>query len=232
MKHLLFAICLVTLMCSSKKVEPYPIPNTQTFNLKGNVELMIEKSKIIHLDSDLIYTMDTIKYNGLTKYFYFNCLLELDSMLMSKMDTLFFSKVVYYKSMDAEHITSSHFTMNGIRTMITKYEKTEKNIVYCKNYDSKKGLHSKLEEKWENSKIVWSKWESTLSTSYLEQIFEADNNGLDTIIKSRSHKKDEFTIYKVVYLEWDSLGNWTKRIEYNETDWTGKLVTREIKYRK
>jgi hypothetical protein len=151
---------------------------------------------------------------------------------MSKMDTLFFSKVVYYKSMDAEHITSSHFTMNGIRTMITKYEKTEKNIVYCKNYDSKKGLHSKLEEKWENSKIVWSKWESTLSTSYLEQIFEADNNGFDTIIKSRSHKKDEFTIYKVVYLEWDSLGNWTKRIEYNETDWTGKLVTREIKYRK
>jgi len=43
-------------------------------------------------------------------------------------------------------------------------------------------------------------------------------------------KKNAFTLYKVVYLEWNSLGNWTKRIEYNEADWTGKLVTRKIKY--
>ena len=232
MKHLLFAICLVTLMCSSKKVEPYPIPNTQTFNLKGNVELLIEKSQLIHLNSDLIYTADTIKYNGLTKYFYFNRLLELDSMLIAKPDTLFFSKIVFFKSLDADRITSSIFTMNGIRTMITKHVKTEKNIVFLKNYDNKKGLHSKTEEKWENSKIVWSKWESTLSSSYHEQIFEFDANGFETVIKSRLHKKDDFTIYKVEYLEWDALGNWTKRIEYNESDLTGSVVSRQIKYRK
>lgn len=232
MKHLFFAVCLVTLMCSSQKVEPYPIPNTQTYCLKGIVELLIEKSQLIHLDADLNYTVDTIKHNGLTKYYYFNRLLELDSMLIAKPDTLFLSKVVFFKPMDADQITSSIFTKNGIRTMITKYVKTEKNIVFCKNYESKKGLHSKTEEKWENSKIVWSKWESTLSSSYHEQIFEFDANGFETVIKSRIHKKDEFTIYKVVYLEWDALGNWTKRIEYNESDLTGSVVSREIKFRK
>ncbi len=230
MKHLLFAVCLVTLMCSNKKVEPYPIPNTQTYSLKGNVELMVEKSQLIHLDSDLNYTVDTIKHNGLTKYFYFNRLLELDSMLIAKPDSIFFGHFFYYKTLNRDRIYSSIFSMKGNKELDSKMIRFKNNILFCKNYDPILGLHSKLEEKWENSKIAWSKWESTLSTSYLEQVFEFDANGFDTIIKSRVHKKAEFTIYKVVYLEWDSLGNWTKRIEYNQSDWTGRLVTRKIQY--
>lgn len=232
MKHLIFVISLLSLFCSSKNGQPYPIPNTQTYSLKGNVELIIEKSQLIHLDTLLNYTIDTIENNGLTKYHYFNQSLDLDSMMVAKSDTLFFSKVVYYKSLTSDNIFSSIYAMNGIRIMVSKYVKIQNNIVYSKNYDSKKGLHSKTEEKWENSKIVWSKWESTLSSSYHEQIFEFDANGFETMIKSRLHKKDTFTIYKVVYLEWDSLGNWTKRIEYNESDLTGEVVTREIKYGK
>ena len=232
MKHLFFAVCLVTLMCSNKKVDPYPIPNTQTYCLKGNVELLIEKSQLIHLDADLNYTVDTIKYNGLTKYYYFNRLLELDSMLIAKPDTLFFGKVFYYKTLNSDRIYSSNFSMKGKKELDSKMIRFKNNIVFCKNYAPILGLHSKTEEKWENSKIVWSKWESTLSSSYHEQIFEFDANGFETVIKSRLHKKDDFTISKVVYLEWDSLGNWTKRIEYNESDLSVRVVSRQIKYGK
>lgn len=232
MKHLFFAVCLVILMCSNKKVDPYPIPNTQTYSLKGNVELLIEKRQLIHLDADLNYTVDTIKYNGLTKYYYFNRLLELDSMLIAKPDTLFFGKVFYYKTLNSDRIYSSNFSMKGKKELDSKMIRFKNNIVFCNNFAPTLGLHSKTEEKWENSKIVWSKWESTLSSSYQEQIFEFDANGFETLIKSRLHKKDDFTIYKVAYLEWDALGNWTKRIDYNESDLTGSVVSRQIKYRK
>ncbi|MBP1673063.1 MAG: hypothetical protein H6Q25_878 [Bacteroidetes bacterium] len=227
MKHLFFVICLVTLLCSSKKIETFPVYNTQTFYLKGNVKLMIEKSQAIHVDSLLNYTIDTNRFNGITKYFYFSPLLELDSTLFAKMDTIFFGKRFYFKTSKTSQMFSSTYTMKGVIELETKISKYKNNILYTKNYAPVLGYHSKTEEKWENSKIVWSKWESKLGSSYYEQLFEFDSNGFDTIIKSRNLKNDPFTIYKVVYLEWDSLGNWTKRIEYNESDWTGSLVNRK-----
>lgn len=210
----------------------FPIPNTQTYNLKGNVELMIEKSQLIHLDTLLNYSIDTTHYNGLTKYYYFNLLLELDSILMAKKDTMFFGKTVYFKNKKTNQNYSTYYSMKGIKQLDTKISKFKNNILYSKNFAPELGYHSKTEEKWENSKIVWSKWQSTLSSSYYEQVFEFDSNGYETIIKTRNYKNDAYTIHKVIYLEWDSLGNWTKRIEYNESDWTGKLVTRKIIYRK
>lgn len=232
MKHLFFVFFLFTLFCSSKKIETFPIPNTQTYNLKGNVELMIEKSQLIHLDTHLNYTIDTTHYNGLIKYYYFNPLLELDSILMANMDTVFFGKVVYFKTSKTNQNYSSIFSMKGLIELDTKISKFKNNILYTKSYAPVLGYHSKTEEKWENSKIVWSKWQSKLSSSYYEQVFEFDSNGFDTIIKSNIHKNDAYTIHKVIYLEWDSLGNWTKRIEYNESNWSGRLVTRKIIYRK
>lgn len=232
MKHIFFVICLFTLFCSNKNIVIFPIPNTQTYNLKGNVEHIIEKSQLIHLDTHLNYTIDTTHYNGLTKYYYFNPLLELDSILMAKMDTVFFGKVVYFKNKKTNQNYSTYYSMKGIKQLDTKISKFKNNILYSKNFAPKLGYHSKTEEKWESSKIVWSKWQSTLSSSYYEQVFEFDSNGYETIIKTRNHKNDAYTIHKVIYLEWDSLGNWTKRIEYNESDWTGKLVTKKIIYRK
>jgi hypothetical protein len=230
MKHLIYVICLVTLLCSSKKIETFPVYNTQTYNLKGNVKLMIEKSQLIYLDTLLNYTIDTIPYHGLTKYFYFSPLLELDSTLFAKMDTVFFGKRFYFKASKTSQIFSSTYSMKGLIELETKISKYKNNILCTKNYAPVLGYHSKTEEKWENSKIVWSKWESKLCSSYYEQVFQYNSNGFETIIKSRNHKNDPYTIHKVVYLEWDSLGNWTKRIEYNESDWTGSLVSRKIVY--
>jgi len=199
------------------------------------VELLIEKSQLIHLDADLNYTVDTIKDNGLTKYYYFNRLLELDSTCVIKGDSVFLSKDVYWKSSNTKSIYSSQFSQNGNKTMETVVIRYKDNIV-TKRVCSKSHVKfkSKIQEKWVNSKIEWMKWTFPMTKGYNEWKFERDSIGFERKIHVKMGpdlKKKSYTVL-IQYLEWDSLGNWTKRIEYNESDLTGSVVTRQIKYGK
>ncbi len=233
MKNLFFVIFLLTLFCSSKKIETFPVTNTQTFHLKGNVKIMIQKTQSIHVDSLLNYTIDTNRFNGLTKYFYFSPLLELDSSYVLKEDTLFLSKDIFYKSPNSNNIYSSQYTKDGNQTLETVVISYKNNIVTKRvNSKSQVKFKSKIIEKWVNSKIQWMQWTLPFTKGYYKWTFERDSNGFERKIyieMGPNSNKLKYTVL-IQYLEWDSLGNWTKRIEYNESDWTGSLVSRKIVY--
>jgi hypothetical protein len=111
-------------------------------------------------------------------------------------------------------------------TMLSKLPPMRDAIKYVKKLHEEHGFvfHciSAVPDLDSTRKARWENLENLFGKTAFERV----------VLCEYSHKKDEFTIYKVVYLEWDALGNWTKRIEYNESDLTGSVVSRQIKYRK
>lgn len=235
MKKILFLVLLIPLLCSSKKFENFPITTTQTFNLSGNAKILSEKKLLIHLDTNMDYSIDTMKYNGLTKISFFNSFGELDSTHYFKMDTFFLSKIIYIKNYNKSKLLAIHYNRLGNKTVESKLVSMKDRIIYTKEYDTDtKKLWGKTWIKTEKSKVIWEKQENCKSKTYTESVYERDPTGNEIIIKTKRspNKNQEYSIYTVKYLEWDTFGNWTKRIEYLETEMTGILTTRQITYYK
>lgn len=231
MRKIIYFLFIFVLFCSGVVIKEFPLRTKQHFNLTGNVKFMSEKSVLIHIDTNLNYTIDTMESNGLIKNCYFNHLGVLESTYYIKNDSIILSKTKYYDNRNGNKIFCIKYEAK--KTIESRFISFKDSILILKHYDtSNNKLEYKSWVKEENSQIIWMKSKLFKYKLISEYVYERDQNGNEITIKQKfgKDKNQEYYILKIKYLEWDSVGNWTKRIEYNEFDMNGTLVTREINY--
>lgn len=208
---------------------------TESYDLKGKVRFLSERSVKVHLDKDWKYSSDTINpYNFISNKF-FNKKGVLDSIYYFEKDSLFLSKVLYNYTSNNKGIVSIQYDKHGKRTNETKFVSFKDSIAYIEDYNANtKEILSKTWTKKDNFKTIWMKSENMKNKIYSEWVYERDDSGIEIGIKTKFgfDKNQDYRIIKIKYLESDINGNWTKRIEYseNEQETDCMLRTRQIKY--
>ncbi|TCN67603.1 hypothetical protein CLV25_10762 [Acetobacteroides hydrogenigenes] len=211
------------------------ITTTKTYGLTGNVEYVSEKIEKVTLAKDWNYTIDTKEPYCFISNKYFNRNGVVDSVVYLNKDSILLSKVLYnYNNDDNKGIFSIQYNNIGKKIYENICVNQEDSIAYFKTINAdNKDIESKSWTKIVNNKTVWQKSENVKSKLISEWIYKIDNNGQDIEIKTKNSfdKKQNINIVKIKYIEYDKCGNWTKRIEFNDSDKNASLVkTRLIKY--
>lgn len=206
---------------------------TKSFDLLGKVGFFSEKEIKIHLNKDWNFSIDTINPYCFLSNKFFNSTGVIDSIYYFDKDSMFLSKLLYCNTPNNNEIISTQYDRLGKKTNETKFISFKDSITYVEDYNvNTKEMLSKTWIKTVNFKTIWMKSENVKNKVYSEWVYERDDNGIEIRIKTKFgfDKNQDYRILKIKYLEWDSKGNWTKRIEYNENENDCILKIRQIKY--
>jgi hypothetical protein len=224
---------LVFLGLSGCKSGDYLISTYKTsYNLKGTVRFVTEKTIPSICDSTCVYQFDSANFSSIRfrnlffdengkilKWEYF----QRDSILTSNHDFIYsssgkFKKLdIYHKGKLNEIVKTRKHSKTSLETETFDYETNKLTTVYQIEYVN--GLVSTMTVRDFKNKTFQH-------LKYKQDYF---GNEIEISRKSNSNETEEITIIK--YLEFDSIGNWTKRIEFKPEDTEDcKLVVRRIEY--
>lgn len=208
----------------------------RSYNLKGKVEYFSDKKiPSVFIDKGWETLMDTTQ-SGLisiqNKYFNKNGYLtnlkyyDKDSILLTNSEILFSNKGKYEGSKD--------FDIDGNQLQWTKIIESTPEFLKVELYDFKTGdLISKSKTEYKNGLYIRQLSEYVNQNRKSDFIIKRDDEGNEieiSFVVEYGEQKVE-NVSNIKYLEFDSLGNWTKRIEYNREN--GKecmLIIRRIQY--
>lgn len=234
MRTVLFLILFVSIISGCRELEIIPT-TTESYNLKGRVKLLSEKTEKIQRSDDFNYSIDTTTPYCVISNKYFNLNGVLDSIYYFNKDSLFLSKMLNNYHSGKSGVVSTQYDKQGRKKSEMKFISFKDSIVYVEEYEANSNeLLSKTWTKKENLKTIWMKSENVKNNINSEWVYERDDTGNETEIKTKFgfDKNQDIRIIKIKYLNWDSKGNWTKRIEYEENNIKVDclLKTRQIKY--
>ncbi len=234
MRRILIVIFFTIILNSCKVLEIVPV-TSESYDLIGKDSSFPEKSLTIRLDKDWNYFIDTTDSYCVISNKFFNHNGVLDSINYFDKDSLLALKGVYNFTSGNHGIVSAQFDKHGIKTNETRFISFRDSIVYLEDYKANTNeLVSKTWAKKANFKNLWMKLEIVENKLYSEWVYERDVNGFEIVIKKKIgfDKNQDYHIFKIKYLEWDTIGNWTKRIEYDEKEPENGAIlkTRYIEY--
>ncbi len=229
-KTLLFILFLGLSGCKSGD---YLIATYKTsYNLKGTVRFVSEKTIPSICDSIWVTQLDSANLNSIRfrnlffdengnilKWEYF----QRDSILTSNHDFIYSSSGkfkmlnIYNKGKLSEIVKTRKHSNTSLETETFDYETNKLTNVYQIEYVN--GLVSKMTVRDFNNKTF----------QILKYKQDYLGNEIEISRKTNNTETEEITI--IQYLEFDSIGNWTKRIEFKPEETEDcKLVVRRIKY--
>ena len=167
------------------------------------------------------FSQDGIMTN--IKYYNRDSLLNMDHRLI-------------YDKKEKKHVASYDYNKNNELTKITKYKILTLDSLYSETFDNKTGdIIQKSRTYYKNGLSflqIFENVESNYSGKYTIKR-DKDGNEIEMTIDTKWDNENTHSVLKYEYLEFDDIGNWTKRIRYSADDKTSGLLTiRRIEYYK
>lgn len=109
------------------------------------------------------------------------------------------------------------FDGNGELLTYTEFASFKDSIFETRDMDAKTNkILSYNFTKYKNDRIVWYRKIDSMKIPKIQAVYTIDKKGLevDIHIISKSGKNKNNYLQKIKYLEFDSMGNWIKRIDY------------------
>jgi len=227
---------IILIGCSNKMRTSEQTLSLKSYNLKGKVEYFSDKKiPSVFIDKDWETLIDTTKLGSISiqnKYFDKNGYLtnlkyyDKDSVLLLN------SEILYSNS--GKYKGSKNFDKDGTQLKRTKVIESTTEFLELETYDFKTGdLLSKSKTEYENGLSVHQSSEYVNQNHKSDYTFKRDKDGneieISFVVEFGEQKMESVSYIK--YIEFDSIGNWTKRIDYNrEKDKECMLTIRRIMY--
>ena len=224
-------LVLLIFICSCQgwsKNQTYKTIDLNSYGINGKVEYYSETSLKVTCKDGWNCLPDTSEHYSMTVKRYFNDNGILDSIEYFSEDKILIQKTKYDYN-NKNNIISFQYDKTGSEIKFSRQISLKDSILETETIDSKtKKTISVSQTKYKNKLVLWQKSKELQKKLYSEYIYERDEKGLEiqikTIFGSENEKKEKTD--KIVYLEFDSYGNWIKRIEYNSDKTNCLLKTR------
>ena len=236
MKKTLLFIILALIGCSNKtKTSEYTM-SLKSYNLKGKVEYFSDKkipSNFIDKDwKTLIDSAQSSSFSIQNKYFDKSGFLK--NMEYYDKDSILLLNIVFLYSKSGKYKGSKEFDKEGNQLKQTKIIESSQDLLKLETYDYDTGdLLSISETEYENGLQIYMSSEFVEQNQKIEYVFKRDTDGNEIEISSTvdfGEQKMENVSY-IKYLDFDSIGNWTKRIDHNREKGKECMLTiRRIAY--
>ena len=215
----LIGLVFIMLSCNTSGKQ---VPKSVNYDLKENVKFLSEKIFSVVYDEYENLVLDTASSYFITTIINrnFDKKGNINSTRYFNKDSVLVTTVKYYKN------ETIQFDKNGNKQDVSKIIlvqsgiQYENGILYVESYNpSTQELLQKAWTKYDNERILWQKSIQIKDSLYIEYVYCRNNDGLDTLIKSKfgfEHEiSEDYHLINIKYLSFDEKGNWTKRLEYS-----------------
>lgn len=224
---------IILIGCSNRMRTSEQTLSLKSYNLKGKVEYFSDKKiPSVFIDNDWETLIDTTQ-SGLisiqNKYFNKNGYLT-NLKYYDKDSVLSLNSVILFSN-TGKYEGSKDFDKNGKQLKWTKIIESNPELLKIERYDFETGgLISKSKTEYKNTLHVHQSSEFVNQNRKSEYTFKRDKYGNEieiAFIVEFGDQKIANTSY-IKYIEFDSIGNWTKRIDYNREKGNECMLTIRI----
>ncbi len=230
-------LVLLIFLCSCQgwsKNQTFKTTDLNSYGIYGKVKCYTETSQKVNCKDGWNCLHDTTEHYLITVKRYFGNNGILDSIEYFSENNMLIQTVKYDYN-NKNNIILFQYDKTGNEIKFSRQISFKDSILKTETIDSKtKKTISVSQTKYKNKLVLWQKSKELQKKLYSEYIYERNEKGLETQIKTifgYENDKNENTV-KIVYLEFDSYGNWIKRIEYNSDKTNCLLKTRVFTFYK
>lgn len=211
---------IILIGCSNQTKTSKQSISLKSYNLKGKVECFSDKKiPSVFIDQDWELLIDTSKLGSISfqnKYFDKNGYLTNLKYYDKDSTLLLNSEIRYFNS--GKYVGSKDFDKNGNQLKTTKIIESSTEFIELETCDFKTGnLVLKSKTEYKNGLPTHQFSENPNQNYSSDYTFTRDKEGneieISFLVEFGEQKLENVSHIK--YLEFDSIGNWTKRIDYN-----------------